>query len=486
MKIRRLFAASLTALFLLLGALGDSAIAQTPVIAFPAPWTQVGTNTSLSVTATTASAALNWPSVIPLPTPPPPIALVCNIGSDTAYVALGNSSVTATTSSFAAPANQCAQLALNGATYVAAIAASGQSTSIVVMTGSGFSIASSGAGSGGGGGNGFPITLGSTSIAANSTTTTLSGLTLASPAVTGSFTATGLVTLADHATQASNTIIGNATSGSASPTALSVGSCSAATNALIWTTNSGFGCNTSITAAAVPASGLTGSTLAPGVTASSLTSVGTLTSLTAGSITDSGFTAGPVVFGGAGGLLSQSPSLTWDPVNLRLGILTATPGMPLDVLGSFNGNILGRFGNTNTGTAALAGVELTNGTISPTYLVLGANYTTSGALVANRGILNIDGGSGSAGGAIGVAGTGPLVFYGNSYVPFAQFSNSGALSLNNTTASTSTTTGAFLVGGGGGFVGSVYAAGYGVGSTAGVTKTCTVLPTVAGGIITAC
>jgi hypothetical protein len=52
------------------------------------------------------------------------------------------------------------------------------------------------------------------------------------------------IPLTDLATQAANTITGNATSGSAAPTALAIGSCSGATNALIWTTNSGFGCNT--------------------------------------------------------------------------------------------------------------------------------------------------------------------------------------------------------------------------------------------------
>ena len=52
------------------------------------------------------------------------------------------------------------------------------------------------------------------------------------------------IPLTDLATQATNTITGNATSGSAAPTALAIGSCSGATNALIWTTNSGFGCNT--------------------------------------------------------------------------------------------------------------------------------------------------------------------------------------------------------------------------------------------------
>lgn len=58
--------------------------------------------------------------------------------------------------------------------------------------------------------------------------------------------------------QANNTVVVNATSGSASPTAQSVSSCSAAGDALIWTTNTGFGCNTSITAAAAPVSGITG------------------------------------------------------------------------------------------------------------------------------------------------------------------------------------------------------------------------------------
>ena len=56
-------------------------------------------------------------------------------------------------------------------------------------------------------------------------------------------------------------------------------SCSGASNALGWTTGTGFACNSSITASAVPAANLTGSTLAAGVTASSLTSVGTLSSL---------------------------------------------------------------------------------------------------------------------------------------------------------------------------------------------------------------
>lgn len=120
-------------------------------------------------------------------------------------------------------------------------------------------------------------TLTGTTLASNVVSSSLTSVgTLAGLTVTGSFTATGLVTLADHATQAANTVLVNATSGVASPTAQAVSSCSTAASALIWTTNTGFGCNTSITAAAVPASGLTGTTLASNVVTSSLTTVGTI------------------------------------------------------------------------------------------------------------------------------------------------------------------------------------------------------------------
>lgn len=46
------------------------------------------------------------------------------------------------------------------------------------------------------------------------------------------------------AAMSANTIPGNATGSSAIPTALAMPSCSGATNALIWTTSTGFGCNT--------------------------------------------------------------------------------------------------------------------------------------------------------------------------------------------------------------------------------------------------
>ena len=88
------------------------------------------------------------------------------------------------------------------------------------------------------------------------TTATASNFFTAYNSTTGVFTKaqpafsdiSGSAVLAQFPTIATNTVLGNSTAGTAVPTALAVGTCSGATNALNWTTNTGFGCNGSITA----------------------------------------------------------------------------------------------------------------------------------------------------------------------------------------------------------------------------------------------
>ena len=116
-------------------------------------------------------------------------------------------------------------------------------------------------------GSGFALnyTLGTNTFSCNGAidAVTLSSHTFQSPGPIGSvspstasftnLTANGTLTFANGslslpylAPQAANTLVGNATGSSASPTAVAVAGCNGAAQALQWTNGSGFGCNSSV------------------------------------------------------------------------------------------------------------------------------------------------------------------------------------------------------------------------------------------------
>ena len=88
--------------------------------------------------------------------------------------------------------------------------------------------------------NNAPCSSGSSGVSTFSAG--LTGLTPNS-ATTGAVTLGGNLSLTAMAQIAANTLMGNATSGTTTPQAIAVPSCSGATNALGWTTSSGFLCN---------------------------------------------------------------------------------------------------------------------------------------------------------------------------------------------------------------------------------------------------
>lgn len=147
-----------------------------------------------------------------------------------------------------------------------------------------------------GGGTGFPITIGSTSVAASSTTTSISGLTLVSPTFSGTVVGANTIPLSILAQSGANTMLGNWTSGTANVVANAMPSCSTSASALNYTTSTGIGCNTSINAAT-----LGGNTFAsPAAIGTGTPAAGTFTN-----VTDSALTQGQQVVAGTSGILAN-------------------------------------------------------------------------------------------------------------------------------------------------------------------------------------
>jgi hypothetical protein len=282
-------------------------------------------------------------------------------------------------------------------------------------------------------------------------TTLPASLTAPTFIVTGSFTATGLVTLADIATQTNNTVLGNATAGVAGPTAISIGSCSTAASALNWTTNTGFGCNTSITAAAMPASGLTGQVAVAngGTGLASGTSGGVLAYTASGTLASSAaLGANCVVFGGGAGVVPATSSSTCPTVS-STGLVTIPNTTVTSVAGGggalvVTGGILGASPlNVFGSTAALANLA-----------ILGSASGTGGGAqfqVYNGSstiIIEVGNRSSMTGGAYDATpifyATGALNFYSSTLTS----ANYSAIITTFATAASNATTGTFQVQGG--------------------------------------
>lgn len=184
---------------------------------------------------------------------------------------------------------------------------------------------------------------------------------------------TGVVTISEialtsFATQATNTVVGNATSGTAVPTALAIGTCSTSGSALIWTTNTGFGCNTAIAAS----------------TATSATSATTATNATnAATITKADNVNYFLAFVAANSSSNQAVDVgpaTYNPSTSTLTVTTL--GGTLSTAAQPNVTSVG----TLVGGATGAGftVALTTSTITGT-LPLARTPTLDGVFLTNTG-----------------------------------------------------------------------------------------------------
>lgn len=106
---------------------------------------------------------------------------------------------------------------------------------------------------------------GTTSSTGSGSVVLSSAPTIANPTFTGTVTASGLFSLSSLAPQAANTVVANATGSSASPTAIAMPGCSGASNALQYTSGTGFTCGSNYALLASPA--FTGTPTAPTATA---------------------------------------------------------------------------------------------------------------------------------------------------------------------------------------------------------------------------
>ena len=181
--------------------------------------------------------------------------------------------------------------------------------------------------------------------------------------VTTSFTATGLVTTADLATQAANTVLANVTGSSASPTAVALPNCSATGSALNYAGGSGFTCQSGFASTISPT--FTGIPTAP------TAPVGTNTTQIA---TTAFVTSSGVHYAGAGSGLSTNTTLSAAQLNSWSQIQTfgITATLPLSTSVAT--------GSTYTITGSVAGKIASQGSDTICQIVGGSCTGAAGSI----------------------------------------------------------------------------------------------------------
>jgi hypothetical protein len=222
-------------------------------------------------------------------------------------------------------------------------------------------------------------------LTANAAIQTLSNKTLASPVLSGSVSGNNTISLPILAQSAANSVLGNGTNATANNTALAVPSCSASTNALNWTSGTGFSCNASINAAQL--AGATPSTLSIGGNAATATNIagGAANQIPyQTALSTTAFLSAPVSSGTC--LQYNGTALTWGTCGSGGGTGTVTS---VNISGGTTGLTATGGPITTSGTITLGGVLAVpnggTGVASPTAhaLMLGEGSSPMG--VANTG-----------------------------------------------------------------------------------------------------
>lgn len=212
------------------------------------------------------------------------------------------------------------------------------------------------------------------------TTTVLHGNAAGAPtfgAVSLSADVSGNLPNANLAAQTANTVLGALTA--TTPSGLAIPSCSAATNALLWTSGTGFGCNVAVNAAT-----LGGATFAaPGPIGSTTPSTGAFTTLSS-------------TLGGTFSAAGTATSCT-------------NPTVAFDRGGTLFGCVYINSATTAIHVAASMGLIFDN-----TFSVTGA-VTTSGTVTSNLGTAAITSATGAAGVTSVTCATANCTVYGGTY-----------------------------------------------------------------------